>query len=202
MRSTTLLSAGAGLIALLAVAACGRRESMSCATPPPPAGVDPLNAGDRGKILDYARTLTFEPDSSPTGEKRRLTQVHDSVITLGPTVAAAPARCSHANKPTDLVAGRIVGRMVADGPYPKLGLPRDTSYVWIDRFDAATGRARAVIIPANAADSVKVDSVRVEQHGPTYGRMFAEARWIFDPRDDVWWESCIMYGCCRVYGQE
>jgi hypothetical protein len=207
MRYCTALSMAVGAVVALG---CHRVATQGgppgCPGSAPPAGADPRTGSGRSQIVQYAQDSTrlrFDAPVSPTGERRRLTvKQPNGSFTLGPAAGIAPAHCSAGNNAADLVSGRVIARIDADSAYPKLGLPAGRSYVWVDRYNARTDSANAVIIPVDSTAPITALHLWVEQHGSQYGRNFSEARWLFDPTDDVWWETCIKYGCCRVYGQE
>jgi hypothetical protein len=158
--------------------------------------------------LRYARQLSFFPGAAPYGERRALTVVTQPGpaearrFALAAEVEIQPEQCSHQNDTTALTGagGRIVARIIASAPYPKLGLPQDTSYLWIDGLvlRGAEGRARGVII-SGRAEAASVRGVRIEYH-PEIGarRAWPEGRLLFTADDDQLWESCVLYGCCYL----
>jgi hypothetical protein len=193
------------------VAACVPKEpppEPDCASPAPPAGLNPTR--DVEGALRYARQLEFFPGAAPYGERRALTQlvqpgpVAERRFALAAVVEIQPERCSHVNDTTALTggSGRIVARIIASEPYPKLGLPKDTSYLWIDSLTlrGAEGRARGVIV-SGAGEPLAIRRVRIEYH-PEVGarRGWPEGRLLFRPEDDEVWESCVLFGCCYLEG--
>lgn len=188
-----------------------------CPTDLPPAGIDPLNPADRGRVLEYAGRLRYHPATPPTGESRELTVLLQSPYTppdslpprpyrtfgLGPRADVRPETCSHMNSPADLGPGRgrIVARMELSAEYPKLALPKGVSYLWVDSLDTERKWARGIIVPEDREQRARRFPVRYEPH-PDYDRSFAEARWLFSARDDHLWESCVRFGCCYLeHGQ-
>jgi hypothetical protein len=193
--------------ALGAAAPGGPHRGVAC----PAGGPVPVVPADFADITDsiadvvrgYARKLKYQV-GHPWGDERELTlKQPDGSFVLGPKARAHPWECAHANTPAALQSGRIVARVTlpATAGYAKLGLPPGVSYVWIDRYDAATLTARAVIFPAATHFPIERRTVRVEVH-PGNTRAFPEARWIFDPADDHLWVSCLSLGCCRVMHDE
>jgi hypothetical protein len=189
------------------VAACAPKESPrppECASPTPPVGLDPLK--DVEGALRYARQLSFFPGTAPYGERRALTVVTqpgppaERRFALAAEVEIQPERCSHLNDTTALsgASGRIVARIIASEPYAKLGLPKDTSYLWIDSLVLGEGRARGVII-GGSGEAPAIRPVRFEHH-PEVGarRGWPEGRLRFTAEDDELWESCVLYGCCYL----
>jgi hypothetical protein len=174
-----------------------------CPTATPPAGLNP--ASDPAAALEYVRQLRFHPGVEPYGERRRLTElVPDSPaenprFQLSVTAEVQPETCSHRNDPGDLQGGngRVVARIITDGGYGKLGLPADTSYLWVDSLVVTgdSGVARGVIIPAGAG-TPEVRRIRYRQHEAGGNRAWSEARLLFTPEDDQVWESCVKFGCC------
>jgi hypothetical protein len=160
--------------------------------------------------LAYARQLSFFPGSAPYGERRALTRMvqpgapAERRFALAAVVEIQPERCSHENDTTALSAGagRIVARIIASEPYPKLGLPKDTSYLWIDSIaiNGSQGRARGVIV-APTGEPLAIRPIRIEYH-PEVGarRGWPEGRLLFRPEDDELWESCVLFGCCYLEG--
>ena len=193
------------------IAACVQKETpvAECVSPAPPAGLDP--AKDAEGALRYARQLSFYPGTAPYGERRALTVIAtpgtplERRFALGAEVEIQPERCTHLNDTTALTGGggRIVARLVANAPYQKLGLPQDTSYLWIDSLAlrGQAGTARGVIVSAGA-QPFAVRRVRVEYHPDAGARGWPEGRLLFDPDDDQLWVSCVMFGCCYLEGGE
>jgi hypothetical protein len=196
------------VIIAAAIAACVSKESPppECVSPAPPAGLDPSR--DVEGALRYARQLSFFPGAAPYGERRQLTVVSqpgtplERRYALAAEVEIQPERCSHVNDPTALsgASGRVVARIIASAPYEKLGLPQDTSYLWIDSLvlRGEQGTARAVIIPATPGQASAVRPVRVEYHPETGRRGWPEGRLLFNPDDDELWQSCVVFGCCYL----
>ena len=197
------------VMACAVVAACAPKDGTpppECASPTPPVGLDPVK--DVEGALRYARQLSFFPGAAPYGERRALTVVTqpgppaERRFALAAEVEIQPEQCSHQNDTTVLTGagGRIVARIIASAPYPKLGLPQDTSYLWIDSLvlRGAEGRARGVII-SGKAEAASVRGVRIEYH-PEIGvrRTWPEGRLLFTAEDDQLWESCVLYGCCYL----
>jgi hypothetical protein len=157
--------------------------------------------------LRYAGQLSFFPGTSPYGERRALTVVdrpgppEERRFALGAVVEIQPERCSHLNDTTALAGGggRIVARIIASAPYPKLGLAQDTSYLWIDSLElrGGQGRARGVVIAARA-EAPAIRRVRVEYHPDVGARRWPEGRLLFRAEDDELWESCVLFGCCYL----
>jgi len=191
------------------VAACAPKDGPrppECASPTPPAGLDPVK--DVEGALRYARQLSFFPGAAPYGERRALTVVTqpgppaERRFALAAEVEIQPERCSHLNDTTVLsgTSGRIVARIIASEPYPKLGLPKDTSYLWIDSLvlRGGEGRARGVII-GGTGEAPAIRPVRLEHH-PEVGarRGWPEGRLRFTAEDDELWESCVLFGCCYL----
>jgi hypothetical protein len=193
---------------LVLVAACapkGDDRPQACVSPAPPDGLDPLR--DPAGAVQYARALTFLA-GAPHGERRALTVItqpgppQERRFGLSVEAEIQPEACSHLNDTTVLqgTRGRIVARIITTGPYPSLGLPADTSYLWVDSLmvRGREGRARGIVIPATAQQPA-VRPVRFEYH-PEIGRPRAwpEGRLVFRPDDDELWESCVMFGCCYL----
>jgi hypothetical protein len=175
-------------------------------TPAPPAGLDA--ARDVEGARRYAGQLSFFPGAAPYGERRALTVVSqpgpplERRFALGAEVEIQPERCSHLNDTAALAgaSGRVVARIIASDAYDKLGLPKDTSYLWIDSLvlRGGQGTARAVIIPATAGLPSAIRPVRVEYHPESGRRGWPEGRLLFNADDDELWESCVLFGCCYV----
>lgn len=191
-----LLLAGSVLVPTLVGA------QISCPSPAPPAGIDPTSMSDRGRILQYARSLAFQPAASPTGETRPLTVVStpgtpaQRRFRLSVDAAAQPESCAHRNTLADLSTGRIVSMQTMSGAYDKLRLPGGVSYLWIDRLEGTT--ARGVIIPGDMTTDARVVTIRIDTHDNLPPRSFAEARWLFNPMDDELWVSCSEKTCCII----
>lgn len=197
------------ILAASAIAACAPKEGQppECVSPVPQAGLDP--ARDVAGALRYARQLSFYPGAPPYGERRPLTVVSqpgpplERRFALAAEVEVQPERCSHLNDTAAVSGanGRIVARIIASAPYEKLGLPKDTSYLWIDNLvlRGGEGTARGVIIPATTGQPAAIRRIRVEYH-PEVGarRGWPEARLLFDAEDDELWQSCVVFGCCYL----
>lgn len=189
------------------VAACAPKDGAppECLSPTPPLGLDPTK--DVEGALRYASQLSFFPGAAPYGERRALTVVTQAGppaerrFGLGAEVEIQPERCSHLNDTAVLAGagGRIVARIIASAPYPKLGLAQDTSYLWIDSLvlRGSEGRARGVIIAARA-EAAAIRRVRIEYHPEVGVRRWPEGRLLFRAEDDELWESCVVFGCCYL----
>jgi hypothetical protein len=180
-------------------------EPLACQTVPTPAGLNPT--ADVAGALAHARQLQYHPGRSPHGERRRLTVVTDTGpvsvrrFRLGAEVEIQPEFCSHVNDSQTLqgTSGRIVARIITDSTYSKLGLPRDTSYLWIQNLviEGDSGTAEGLIIPGNGGP-VESRSVRVDYHPQVPNRASPEARLLFTEQDDELWVSCVRFGCCYL----
>lgn len=200
-------------VLLLLSVACAPPENgtagagaVDCPTALPPPDLDPV--ADVAAARQYASQLSFHPGRPPYGQRRDLTIVTDSGPAperrFGLTVTAEirPEICSYLNDTTELNEnnGRIVAMVVTAGPYRKLALPRDTSYLWVEDLvvTGSVGTAKGVIIPKRGGQP-SVRKVRFEFHPQTgVNRAWAEARLLFTPRDDELWESCAKFGCCYL----
>jgi hypothetical protein len=160
------------LVGILWLVGC--RPPTRPQTPPPPAGItDPASPAQRTAVLNYARSLKY--DTSHGAYDRNLL---DSTGAVGTVWAEENI---HRTPPSTLDSGRIQLRIVVTSARPLRGrwdyLPRDTSYVWVDRrgvYARHPDTARAVIIPVDPADSVRILRVVVHRE-PEWNR--AMARW-------------------------
>jgi len=178
------------LVGTLWLVGCG--PPLPPQTPAPSPGItDPTDPAQRTAVLQYARSLIY--DTTEGAYDRNLLDATGLVGTIW------PEENIH-RTPADTLArsGRIQLRMVLTSPAPGAFpppwdyLPRDTSYVWVDRRVVAPGgqvTARAVFIPVNPADSVRIRSIVVHRE-PRSNR--ASARWT----PPMCW-SCDMGYWCR-----
>lgn len=176
----------------------------ACQSLPTPVGLAPMQ--DVAAAVRYAQQLTYL-EGPPYGERRPLTVVRtpgpppSRRFGLSVDTEIQPEACSHLNDPSTMQngAGRIVARIITSGPYPKLGLPRDTSYLWIHNLviTGETGLAEGVVIPGNGG-SPEARRVRLDYHPGIANRAWPEARLLFTPEDDQLWESCVRFGCCYL----
>ncbi len=213
MRIARLTGIGVSLL----LAACGEyvpedepdaQTVAQCISPTPPTGADPMTPEGRNDILAYARTLRFHPEQPPTGETRQLTVIVTPPHTppggkryaLGPEARVASEWCAHENQPADLAsgAGRVVARINSSAAYPSLKLPQGQSFLWVDQLDSAATTARAVIIPNQPVRQVETMLLRIMWHHDDMPANWnvPQARWVFDPRDDDLWVTCVTFGCC------
>lgn len=178
--------------------------AQACEIVATPAALNP--GADVQAALAHARQLRYLP-GSPFGDRRPLTRVTtpgprpDRRFGLSVDAEIQPEECSYLNDPSSMQGtnGRIVARIITSGPYQKLGLPRDTSYLWIQNLviNGDSGTAQALVIPANGGQPVP-RTVRVEYHPEIPNRNWPEARLIFTAEDDELWESCVKFGCCYL----
>ncbi len=168
--------------------------------------------------LDVKNTVTadtvYSPvskDSSGTYQVRRLLPAIrvDTIIGIGPHAWVQPVIGSHRNRLTDLEGsgrghGRIVARIWIDtayrargGGYARLGLPADTSYLWIDSLRTAgdTGRGRAVIISRDSGAVAPYPVIFHRYHGWSSR---AWARWIFTMKDGCLCSNSCAHGWCSM----
>src|SRR4249920_2284350 len=147
----------AGIAGVLVVAAACARPSVTAAATgkeaPPDSITNPLAAEQRAAVLEYARRLKFDSLPHGAGDRQPLT-THDSITrrdVLGSIAELMPERRTRGNRGPALERGRIVARITAEGPYPKLGLPVGVSYVWIDSLPPSdsTSVGRAIVIPVD-----------------------------------------------------
>lgn len=206
-----------GCIALaLALPACAPREAgeeqeagmreelPSCQIIPTPPGLDPR--ADVQAALAHARQLQYLT-GSPFSDQRPLTRVTtpgprpDRRFGLSVDAEIQPEACSYLNEPSSMQgdSSRVVARIITSGPYPKLGLPPDTSYLWIRNLviTGDSGTAEGLVVPASGGTMVS-RRVRVEYHPQIPNRVWPEARLIFTAVDDELWESCVKFGCCYL----
>jgi hypothetical protein len=175
-------------------------------TPAPPATV--TNAADtsqRGAVLAYARSLTFDTVTHGASDKQPLTLVDSSA--RKDTIAAVgeiwPERNTHRNSEDDLKGvGRIVARIRSSGPYSRLGLRAGVSYFWVDSLVMVTldsGRGRAIFIPADSTQPVTIRPMVFTTDRSGARERQAMARWRYYPlRSALPWERCTMMGCCEA----
>jgi hypothetical protein len=192
----------AGALAL-AVACAPVRPSASGTEAPPDSITNPLAAGQRAAVLEYARRLRFDSLPHGAGDRQRLT-THDPITrreVLGPLAQLLPERRARGNTWPALERGRIVARITTDGRYPKLGLPAGVSYVWIDslRPSDSTSTGRAIVIPEDPSfEATRLDVLY--WHDPYAGHSREPAaRWIYVAgRSEYPWLTCVISGCCVV----
>jgi hypothetical protein len=151
--------------------------SLGCPSPPqgpltpaPPIAItDPADPVQRDSLISYARRLVYDT-SYGAFDKNLLT-------TAGDTGTIWPEENIH-RTPRDTLerGGRIQLRIVVTSagthsfrdtlPGIWAYLPRDTSYVWVDRRgrnSVGVDTARAAIIPVNRSDRVRFKEVVVHR---------------------------------------
>lgn len=176
-------------------------------TPAPPGAItDPTASGQRSAVLAYAATLEFDSVTHGVSDEQALTSFDSTAAkdTVGPVGSVYPERRSANNSESDLEGvGRIVARIVTDGPYSKLGIAAaGVTYVWVDSLTTVvndTASGRVIYIPADSTQPVLVRPLRYTRNPG--GRYDGEAlaRWIYHPhQSEVPWERCTKWGCCEA----
>lgn len=145
-------------------------------------------------LITLAKNRTTYVTTPGSFDRRILYVATPTGLVRGPEAMIWPARGS--NDRTDQEP-RIMARIWIDPSYgggqgyPKLSLPRDTSWILI----CGVGSNMALVIPENPALGLRARNVRINFERPWPSS--PQARWEFHPTDD---HGCIgcPWGWCEV----
>jgi hypothetical protein len=175
-------------------------------TPAPEFG--DIDKANLDQVLAYARGLQFDDEPGHGDRQALAVATRDKGICpeeckYGPVASIAPEIGSVSITDADLKAGRIISRIINEGPgdYKKLNLTgKDTTYVWVFATDSGW-RARFVSTNREKeAESRRNRSVQVdgEEHQGRYSRSIS--RWVWKTQDEGTWGTCG--GRCCTAGDE
>ena len=162
-------------------------------------GLTAPDAGNRGDVIAYARTLDFDT-ASDAGDTRPLSTPACVACAVGPLATIQPERGTVSLSQAELASGRIIARIVnrnAEGWSDLALTPRDTTYLWVDSL---AGSWRMMFVPNRKDAEMVVRPMRIKYH-PATGHDRAEARWRISSRTGAVqpWERCIKTGCCEPH---
>jgi hypothetical protein len=153
----------AALLVTLALLAGGACAPAPAPVPQPglPTGAasapnfrGPIESVARSEILQYVGRLQFVQDPHLSDEQPLVDSVTPGQLArVGPRARIEPELHSTQITPEQLREGRVIARIISDGPYEPLGIRRGIQYVWVDN---STGRWRAAMIPANGAEPMRM----------------------------------------------
>jgi hypothetical protein len=129
------------------------------ATPAPPF-VSPIAATSRDSVVAYARSLVFDT-SHAASDARYLVLRRSGRLTVGPWAHFAPEIGSATLSRDQAGTGRVVARIVTNGPVPEMGLATGTNYVWVD---SVGGSFRLVMVPEDATQPVRWTPLKFREH--------------------------------------
>lgn len=191
--------------ALLVGAACqGAREEGAAprAQRPRPTPAPPFTSFDRAgraELIAYAHSLQFDT-TRPAQDAQYLVVPHAGQLAVGTYAEVAAEIGSGTIDRRDLQQGRILARLVLDGPCPEAGYPRGVSYLWVD---STAGALREVLV--SEMDSVPLKELRlevrtaVETGGPNWLRpsaWFDVLRALADSQRMIICHTCDFTICC------
>lgn len=213
MRVAAVIASRAGWglgVVMLLLAACRptpRGEGTYRITPADTvrAPFTSVDAASDAAVLQYARQVPFE-SMAELGDQQRLTVGTCPSCALGPLVRLEVARGSAALDTTQLIAGRVVGRLVTDQTYPvdtayynKFRLVRGlTTYMWVDRHGGERrNQWRALFFTQGQPRGTR--NVIFTRHG-TFRWQNPSSRLVWSPVDEEAWITCAAMGCCQTTG--
>jgi hypothetical protein len=88
-------------------------------------------AASRADLLTYARSLQFDT-VQPAMDAQYLVYGDSAHLQVGPFAQLAPEIGAGSISAAALRAGRILARIVLDGPFPAGSLSTGATYVWVD----------------------------------------------------------------------
>jgi len=194
-------------IAIVALAVAGCSPVAPAGTPPPVGVTNAADPAQRGAVLAYARSLSFDTITHGASDKQPLTDVDLSRDPRRDTVVAVgeiwPERNTHRNSEDDLKGvGRVVARIRSSVPYARLGLGGDVSFYWVDSLVMVTddsGYGRALFIPADSTRPVTVRRMIFTTDRDGAPERQALARWVYTPLESARpWDRCTKTGCCEA----
>lgn len=166
--------------------------------PTPAPDFSDIDKAGLDQILDYARKLEFDPEAGNGDRQALAVAIRDKGICpeeckYGPVARIEPEIGSVAIAEEDLRKGRIISRIVSEGPgdYRKLNLSgKDTTWVWVFATDSGW---RARFISTNKErepESRRNRSLKIDEaeHKGRYTR--SVARWVWQTRDEAAWTTC------------
>jgi hypothetical protein len=155
----------------------------------------PVESIARTRFNECARRLEFVQDPHLSDEQPLIYPAdRGRPLRVGPTARIEPERGATALGQRQVHEGRVIARIISDGPYEPLGIRRGIQYVWIDSTRAGW---RALMIPANDADSITRLGVAVRRL-PHLGRapVPPAAGWRFDPERGTFFNGGCQFMCC------
>lgn len=179
-------------------------------TPAPPGPItNAAEPGQRGAVLAYAASLTFDTLTHGAFDQQALTVLDSSVAPPRDTVGAVgtiyPEVNTHHNSQADLSGkGRVVARIYSTAAYPRIGLAAGWSYFWVDSLTmikADSGVGRVLLIPADSTEPITIRALKytTDPPGASHDRQ-AMARWKYYPLHSALpWERCTKMGCCEAF---
>lgn len=176
-------------------------DSTPRPTPAPPFDIDKATLDE---VLRYARGLEYAAHVGVSDEQALAVANRDGALCpeecrYGPLARIQPEVGAVAVPDQDFRKGRIVGRMISQGPgdYDKLNLGAlDTTYVWVRETDA--GWQARFVSSSKARERASLTDRPFkpdESHPGRYTR--SAARWTWQAKDEGTWFTCGTR-CCSV----
>jgi hypothetical protein len=134
--------------------------------------------------------------SHPASDAQHLVVRRGGQLVAGPYAHLAPQAGNENLTRDELGLGRIVARVVSDGPLPEAGIAAGTNYVWVDSL---TGAFRIVMVPENATQPLVrlAMGFRAHQRAAPLAVESPTARWTAMPEasaPQMCW-SCPLLWC-------